>query len=70
MWGIIQDSRGFMWFTTLEGLNRYDGYEFKVYRQERDNPNSPGGNAFFAVHEDRQGMIWVGSASWRGIEPL
>ena len=49
VWDITQDSRGFMWFTTLDGLNRYDGYEFKVYRQERKNPNSPGGSAFFAV---------------------
>jgi hypothetical protein len=32
-----------MWFTTWEGLNRYDGYEIKVHRQERNNPNSPGG---------------------------
>ena len=61
VWGITQDSRGFMWFATLEGLNRYDGYEFQVYRQERDNPNSPGGTVFWKILEDRDGMIWAAS---------
>jgi signal transduction histidine kinase/streptogramin lyase/DNA-binding response OmpR family regulator len=67
VWGITQDNRGFMWFTTLGGLTRYDGYEFKVYQQEPDNPNSPGGTAFWTVHEDRQGMIWAGSARGGGL---
>lgn len=61
VWGITQDHRGFMWFATLEGLNRYDGYEFQVYRQERDNPNSPGGSVFWVSLEDHAGMIWAGS---------
>ena len=56
-----------MWFATWDGLNRYDGYELKVYRQERDNPNSPGGNAYFAVYEDRQGIIWAGSQGGGGL---
>jgi hypothetical protein len=45
---------------------RYDGHEFRVYRQERDNPNSPGGNAFWTVYGDHQGMIWAGSPACGG----
>ena len=68
VWDIMQDSRGFMWLTTWEGLNRYDGYEIKVHRQERDNLNSPGGSGFFEVFEDRQGMISGWLAYRRGTE--
>ena len=32
VWGITQDRRGFLWFTSLDGINRYDGHEFKVYK--------------------------------------
>jgi len=67
VWGITQDSRGFMWFATWDGLNRYDGYEFKVYKQEPDNPSSPGGNSFWVIYEDRAGMIWAGSPTGRGL---
>ena len=37
---IFQDSRGFMWFGTEDGLNKYDGYKFTIYRHDSDNPNS------------------------------
>ncbi len=67
VWSITQDHRGFMWFTTYDGLNRYDGYEFKVYKQKHNDPNSPGGIAFWVVSEDRQGMIWAGSHTGGGL---
>ena len=67
VWDIMQDSSGFMWFATFEGLNRYDGYSFTVYKQERNNPNSPGGVAFLPIHEDRHGMIWAGSHNGGGL---
>ncbi|MCP4542932.1 MAG: hypothetical protein GY832_37915, partial [Chloroflexi bacterium] len=41
---ILQDSRGFMWFGTHDGLNKYDGYEFKVYRYDSEDPHSLGDN--------------------------
>lgn len=37
---IMQDSQGFMWFGTQDGLNKYDGYTVTVYRHTPDNPNS------------------------------
>jgi ligand-binding sensor domain-containing protein len=37
---IFQDSRGFLWFGTEDGLNRYDGYTFKTFKPEPSNPNS------------------------------
>lgn len=67
VWGITQDRRGFMWFATWDGLNRYDGYEFRVFRQEPDNANSPGGTAFWVVYEDSTGAIWVGSQTGGGL---
>ncbi|WP_175404072.1 two-component regulator propeller domain-containing protein [Mucilaginibacter sp. PPCGB 2223] len=58
---IFQDSKGYIWFGTYDGLNRYDGYEFKVYRS---NPNKPGAiiHSFInAIAEDRYHNIWVGT---------
>ena len=46
---IIQDSKGFMWFGTEEGLNKFDGYTFNVYSHEPDNPNSMGNNSVLCI---------------------
>lgn len=55
---IIQDRKGFMWFGTKEGLNRYDGLSFHVYNKE----NSGLGKNFVTVlYEDDSGCIWVGT---------
>ncbi len=59
--GIIQDKRGFMWFGTEDGLNRYDGYDFYVIRNEPDNPASLSHNDVTCLREDRSGMIWMGT---------
>jgi len=67
VWDIIQDRQGFMWFTSWDGLNRYDGYEFKIYKQELDNPNSPGGEGFWTLTQDQDGMIWAGSHTGGGL---
>ena len=58
---ILQDSEGFIWFATQDGLNRYDGYEFKIYRQEPGNPNSLLNNWVHTLFEDNQGTLWVGT---------
>jgi ligand-binding sensor domain-containing protein/signal transduction histidine kinase len=58
---IVQDDLGFMWFGTLAGLNRFDGYTFKVFGHERDNPNSLSGVDIESLFKDRDGALWIGS---------
>lgn len=57
---ILQDSRGFMWFGTDNGLNRYDGYQFTVFRNNPQLPNSIGGNSIRCLFEDSQSNLWIG----------
>jgi len=58
---IIQDSRGFMWFGSFDGLDRFDGYNFKVFRSFYNDSNSIKGEKIASMIEDRNGMIWVGT---------
>ena len=58
---VIQDKTGFMWFATGDGLNRYDGYAFKIFRHESDNSNSISDNSIWALSEDTKGNIWIGT---------
>jgi len=58
---IVQDDRGFMWFGTEYGLNRYDGYKFKVFVHDPQRPNSLGGTFISALFKDRLGTLWIGS---------
>lgn len=58
---ILQDNRGFMWFGTLDGLNRYDGYSFKVFKHDSTDPTSISDNAISSLFEDRFGTLWVGT---------
>ncbi len=58
---IYCDSRGFMWFGTMDGLNRYDGYEFKIYRTNYNNPYSLSNSRIISIWEDSRGFIWVES---------
>ncbi|MFO7526411.1 MAG: two-component regulator propeller domain-containing protein [Ignavibacteriaceae bacterium] len=60
---IYQDNNGFMWFGTKDGLNRYDGYEFKVYRHDPFDSTTISGNFISALMEDSKGRLWVGSNS-------
>ena len=57
---IIQDDQGFMWFSTFFGLNRFDGYNFKVYMHDRGNSNSLGGVRVESMFKDRDGALWLG----------
>jgi len=58
---IQKDKYGFMWFGTEEGLNRYDGFHFKVYRNKVKDKKSIAGNVINVLFEDKAGNIWVGT---------
>ncbi|MFV8325289.1 two-component regulator propeller domain-containing protein [Flavobacterium sp. ZS1P14] len=60
---IYQDSDGFMWFGTYDGLNRYDGYNFKVYRNRINDKNSLSFNTIYYIEGDSKKNIWVGGAN-------
>ncbi|MFK7771215.1 MAG: ATP-binding protein [Saprospiraceae bacterium] len=60
-YSILKDSRGFMWFTSYEGLNRFDGHEFKVYSESPRDSNSLTGSQTFGLVEDAYGNIWTGT---------
>jgi signal transduction histidine kinase/CheY-like chemotaxis protein/ligand-binding sensor domain-containing protein len=62
--GILQDRDGMMWFSTHDGLNKYDGYKFTVYRNVPDDESSLSHNNLWRIIEDRNGNIWV--ATWGG----
>lgn len=58
---IFQDSKGFLWFGTLDGLNRYDGYNIKVFRSTDNEPHSISSNHINAITEDSLGYLWIGT---------
>jgi PAS domain S-box-containing protein len=59
-----QDKNGFMWIGTQDGLNRYDGQTFTIYKNDPDNPASLSNNSINALTEDRDGFLWIGT--WGG----
>lgn len=59
---ILQDHKGFMWFGTNDGLNRYDGYAFTVFKPDPQNPYSIKSNLIMDLVEDQKGGIWIGTA--------
>jgi ligand-binding sensor domain-containing protein/signal transduction histidine kinase len=58
---ILQDSRGFMWFGTLDGLNRYDGYGFSVFKYSPSDSTTLSASTISALYEDRFGYLWIGT---------
>ena len=58
---ILQDSKGFMWFGTKDGLNRYDGYSFVVYQHDPFDSTTISENFITSLFEDSRGYIWVGT---------
>ncbi|WP_373843364.1 ligand-binding sensor domain-containing protein, partial [Bacteroides heparinolyticus] len=57
--GILQDSRGNMWFSTWDGLNRFDGYTFKTYKARLGNQIALTNNRIDRMYEDRYGFLWL-----------
>ncbi|MPR35257.1 hybrid sensor histidine kinase/response regulator transcription factor [Salmonirosea aquatica] len=60
VWEMVQDKKGFIWMATADGLNRYDGYTFKVYRNQPGQPTSLPTSNLGAIYADRHGTLWVG----------
>ena len=65
---ILQDRRGFMWFATENGLNRYDGNTFAVYKNNPDDPNTLTASLIQSLIEDSHGNLWIGT--WGGLDKL
>lgn len=64
---MTQDSRGFMWFVTEDGLNRYDGYTFKIFKPDPKDPHSLAHNEIKSICESSDGTLWIGSF-YKGLE--
>lgn len=60
---ICQDSKGFLWVGTQDGLNRFDGYSFEKFKNNPLDPSSLSNNWVYSVAEDSMGYIWVGTKS-------
>ncbi len=58
---IIQDSKGFMWFGTQDGLNRFDGKKFTVYKNDKSDVSTISNNFVYALFEDKDDNLWVGT---------
>lgn len=62
VWCMMQDRQGFMWFGTADGLNRFDGYTFRIFRHRANDSRSLRSNTIRSLCEDRDsGVIWVGT---------
>ena len=60
---IIQDDKGYIWLGTNDGLCRYNGYEFKIYKHDEESKNSITNNYIVDIKQDKSGNIWVGTAN-------
>ena len=61
VYAILQDRQGFMWFGTQNGLNRYDGNSFKVYKRNISDEKGLKSEAIFSLAEDTDGILWIGT---------
>lgn len=61
---MLQDRTGYLWIGTQDGLDRYDGYDFTVFRHEPEDPTSLGHNSVISLMQDADGLIWIGT--WGG----
>ncbi len=61
VWAVMQDKQGFLWFGTVDGLNRFDGITFKTYKKQQDNPLSIGNSFIHCLKEDSKERFFVGT---------
>jgi len=60
---ILQDRNGFMWFGTQDGLNRFDGYNFKVFKNIPSDSTSLSDNFIYSIYEDQSGSLYIETQS-------
>jgi ligand-binding sensor domain-containing protein/signal transduction histidine kinase/CheY-like chemotaxis protein/AraC-like DNA-binding protein len=60
---IFQDHLGFIWFGTRDGLNKYDGYQIKVFKHEPKKPESLSDNYIRCIYEDKHKNLWIGTSN-------
>ena len=61
---LLQDSQGFLWIGTQDGVNRYSGVDLITYKNDPDDTNSISHNSIISLFEDHEGMLWIGT--WGG----
>ena len=61
---LLQDRQGFLWVATQDGLDRYDGYSFTVFKNDPQNSNSLSLNSVLSLFESQNGTLWIGT--WGG----
>lgn len=58
---IVEDQIGYIWFGTVDGLYRYDGFNFKIFRHQKNNKNSLSNNTIRALCLSKNGKLWIGT---------
>jgi PAS domain S-box-containing protein len=61
VYSIVQDNQGFLWIGTEDGLNKFDGYSFKIYKNDPKSPSSLSYNFVKAALQGRSGALWFGT---------
>jgi len=61
VYSVFQDSKGFLWAGTANGLNKYDGYEFTVFKHDPEDSNSISSDMIYCITEDKYGNLWIGT---------
>ncbi len=61
VFAVLKDSKGFMWFGTKDGLNKFDGYNFVIYQHNPFDSTTLSANYISSLFEDNRGLIWVGT---------
>ena len=58
---LLQDKQGYLWIGTGDGLNRFDGYDFEIFRSESKKVNTLSSSNILSLFEDHQNNIWIGT---------
>lgn len=61
IYSLLHDRKGFMWIGTQDGLNRFDGYDFRTFKNDPRDPGSLSNNWVWCLHQDSSAMIWAGT---------